>query len=78
MEWAFFGVFALVAAMLFNYIQPTILSQSWASTISSTGGTAGTPTFIGNTLVTGLGFFVVLIAAGFLMKIVGKRVVSAV
>jgi hypothetical protein len=67
MEWAFFGVFALVAAMIFNYVQPMITAQSWAQT-------PGASSFIGKTLVTGLGFFVVLIAAAFLMKLVtGKR-----
>ena len=67
MEWAFFGVFALVAAMIFNYVQPMIAAQSWAQTPGATG-------FIGKTLVTGLGFFVVLFAAAFLMKMVtGKR-----
>ena len=67
MEWIFFGVFSIFAAILFNAIQPKIAAMSWAQTTSAKG-------YVGMTLVTAAGFFVVLAAAGFLMSlVVGKR-----
>jgi len=67
MEWIFFGVFSIFAAMLFNYIQPRILATSIGQTTTAKG-------YIGATLVTAAGFFIVLALAGFLMSlVVGKR-----
>lgn len=63
MEYAFFAVFSIVAAMIFNFIQPKIAAMSWAQTTSAKG-------YVGMTLVTAAGFFVVLAAAGFLMSMV--------
>lgn len=66
MEWLFFGVFSVFAAILFNAIQPRIAAMSWAQTTSAKG-------YIGMTLVTATGFFVVLLVAGFIMKMVTGR-----
>lgn len=66
MEFVFFGAFALVAAMIFNVINPKVMAMSWAQAQNMQG-------FIGRTLVTGAAFFVVLFAAGFLMKLVLNR-----
>ena len=67
MEWFFFGAFAVVAAMIFNFINPKITAMSWAQKGTASG-------YVGTTLVTAAAFFVVLALAGVLMSIVSKRV----
>jgi hypothetical protein len=72
MEWVFFGVFSILAAIIFNYVNPKVSAMSWAQGPSASG-------YIGKTLVTGAAFFVVLIVAGLLMSAVtGKRELTAV
>ena len=67
MEWVFFGVFSILAAVIFNFVNPKITASTWAQSPSASG-------YMGRTLVTGAAFFIVLVAAGFLMSIVtGKR-----
>lgn len=63
MEWIFFGAFSILAAILFNFANPKVMAQSWAQT-------PGASSYIGKTLVTGLSFFIVLAAAGFLISMV--------
>ena len=63
MEFVFFGIFAVIAALLYNAISPRIMAMSWAQSPSAT-------TYAGKTLVTGVAFFVVLLAAGFIMSLV--------
>lgn len=70
MEWVFFAVFSVVAAMIFNWVNPRIMATTWAQS-------PGASSFIGKTLVTGAAFFIVLIAASFLMALVtGKHEVA--
>lgn len=67
MEWIFFGIFSVIAALLYNFIYPKITAMSWAQTPSASS-------YAGKTLVTALAFFVVLIAAGFIMSaVIGKK-----
>lgn len=63
MPFVFFGIFAIVAAILFNAIQPRILAMSWAQSSNA-------KTYAGTTGVTALGFFIVLLLAGFLVGLV--------
>ena len=63
MEFVFYFGFAVVAALLFNAIQPRILAMSWAQSSNA-------KTYAGTTLVTALGFFIVLLLAGFLVSLV--------
>lgn len=67
MEWIFFGVFSIFAAILYNFIAPKIAQTQLGQSTSAKG-------YIGQTLVTAVAFFVVLAAASLLMSIVvGKR-----
>lgn len=66
MEWIFFGVFSILAAIIFNFVNPKVSSMAWAQTPSASG-------YIGKTLVTGAAFFIVLAAAGMLMSVVTGR-----
>lgn len=64
MEIVFFAGFAVLAAILFNAIQPRILAMSWTQ-----GSNA--KTYAGTTAITALGFLVVLLLAGFIVGTVG-------
>lgn len=66
MEFVFFGAFSLVAAFIFNWISPKIAASAF-------GQKAAGVQFIGATLVTGIAFFLTLLAAGFLLGLAGKR-----
>jgi protein-S-isoprenylcysteine O-methyltransferase Ste14 len=63
MEWVFFAVFSVLAALVFNFVNPKIMAMSWAQTPNASS-------FIGRTLVTAASFFVVLAVAGVLMSLV--------
>lgn len=71
MDFVFFGVFAILAAIIFNWVNPKVMATAWAQG-------PGASSYIGKTLVTGAAFFIVLIAAGFLMSLVtGRRAVAS-
>lgn len=67
MEWVFFAAFSVLAAIIFNFINPKIMAMEWAQTQSASS-------YIGRTLVTAASFFVVLAAAGVIMSLVAKKV----
>lgn len=62
MEWVLFGVLSILAAILFNFVNPKILASP-----STTGLQAS---YAGKTLLTGAAFFVVLLVAAFIMSMV--------
>lgn len=66
MEWVFFGAFSVLAAVIFNYVNPKIMSMQWAQT-------QGAASYFGKTLVTAVSFFVVLTLAGVLMSLVSRK-----
>lgn len=62
-ELGFFAVFSILAALIFNFINPKIMALQWAQD-------KGTASYAGRTLVTAASFFIVLAAAGVLMSLV--------
>lgn len=63
MDLLFFGAFSILAALLFNAANPRIMAMKWAQSPRAM-------TYAGKTGVTAISFFVVLLAAGFVMSLV--------
>jgi hypothetical protein len=63
MEYVFFAAFATLAAILFNYGYPRVTAMTWAQSTTFSS-------YAGKTFLTAISFFVVLLAAGFLISIV--------
>ena len=71
MEFVFFAAFSIFAAVIFNFIYPKIQATTWAQSASAKG-------YIGMTLVTATGFFIVLFVASLLMGVVtGRKAIPA-
>jgi hypothetical protein len=75
MHLVFFGAFSIVAAILFNFLSPKITAMI-SGPVTDATGTTSTGGFVGTTLVTAVSFFLVLLAAGFLMGLVSNKTVS--
>ena len=69
----FFGVFALVAAMLFNWIGPKISGSTYAQKLSNPASGNTKLAYAGKTAVTGAALATVLIGAAFLLGLAGER-----
>lgn len=63
MDWVFFGAFAVVAAIIFNFVNPKIMAMQWAQNQSASS-------YVGKTLVTAVSFFAVLVLAGLIVSFV--------
>lgn len=66
MEWVLFGVLSVVAAMVFNFVNPYIVGKT---TDFASGSSLP---YVRKTLVTAASFFVVLLVAGFLVGLLTK------
>lgn len=66
MEFVLLAVFATMAAIGFNWINPKILANSKTATLQTS--------YAGKTVLTAGAFFVVILAASFIMGAVGKKV----
>lgn len=65
MEFLVFFAFSILAAIGFNAVNPRVMATKWAQDPRAAG-------YVGRTLFTGVSFFIVLIAAGFLVRFLDK------
>lgn len=65
MEFVLFFAFSVLAAIGFNALNPKIMATKWAQDPRAAG-------YAGRTLFTAVSFFLVLIAAGFVVGLADK------